>query len=294
MKRLGFLFSFVIVIGCLANKNSYAQSGAAPTVPPLPAGQPVQVTQPAPPPSLDQFLAFDAETKDYHAKAGEAQAAFTFSLTNISSDNVTINFVQTSCGCTVAKLPATPWVLTPGSNGEIHVTMNLAGKSGRVTKTLTVNSDKGSKQLLVNSIIEPAPPVAVASTNMPNMPDKLVMQSVAAADRQAVFKGDCASCHVEKAKDKIGKELFATACGICHEAEHRASMVPDLHALNKPVDANYWKSWITYGRPGSLMPAFAQSEGGFLNEAQIASLVSYLSIAIPSKPVLAPAPTAAH
>ena len=30
----------------------------------------------------------------------------------------------------------------------------------------------------------------------------------ALADRQAVFKGDCASCHVEKGVGKMGAELY--------------------------------------------------------------------------------------
>ncbi|HEX4644856.1 MAG TPA: DUF1573 domain-containing protein, partial [Verrucomicrobiae bacterium] len=56
-------------------------------------------------------LVYDAELKEYHAKAGETNANFFFSITNISSTNVLIQGVQTSCGCTVAKLPSRPWVL---------------------------------------------------------------------------------------------------------------------------------------------------------------------------------------
>jgi mono/diheme cytochrome c family protein len=233
---------------------------------------------------VDKLLAFDAETKEYTAKAGEAQGKFNFSLTNISSESVVVNFVQTSCGCTVAKLPSQPWTLAPGDHGEISATMNIAGHTGTVTKTLTVNTDKGSKVLYVKSIILPAPAPMSAMNREEN-------QKIALADRQAVFKGDCASCHVEPAKNKMGRELYAAACGICHDGEHRNPMVPDLHALKEPTNPAFWKNWIEHGKPGTLMPSFAQAEGGFLSEAQIASLVNYLSVSIPSKPA-SPAPVA--
>ena len=114
--------------------------------------------------------------------------------------------------------------------------------------------------------------------------DRQTNQKLALADRQAVFKGDCAKCHVEPTVNKMGQQLFTAACGICHEGEHRASMVPDLRALPKEKNADYWRTWITYGRPGSLMPAFSKAEGGILDDAQIASLVSYLMTAIPAAP----------
>ena len=55
-----------------------------------------------------------------------------------------------------------------------------------------------------------------------------------------------------------------------------ATAVPDLQAMNKPADPDYWTRFITEGKPDSMMPAFAQDQGGFLTPAQTASLVSYL------------------
>jgi mono/diheme cytochrome c family protein len=205
---------------------------------------------------------------------GTAEVHFAFFLTNISSGDVIINSVYTSCGCTVAKLPEQPWKVAAGTNGQIQATMNLAGKMGSITKTLTVVSDKGTKMLLVKSTI--MPPAMTDATRDMN-------QKLALADRQAVFKGECASCHVEPARNLVGQALYEKACGICHEAEHRASMVPNLHALKNPTNADYWKNWITHGKAGTLMPAFSQAEGGILTDEQIASLVNYLTSAIPSK-----------
>jgi mono/diheme cytochrome c family protein len=246
--------------------------------------QAAPVLVPAQPPSLDMMLKWDAEKKDQTVVNGTPQANFSFNLTNVSPEVVTINSVITSCGCTVAQLPERPWRIAPGANGQIKATMNLAGKFGTSSKTLTVNSDKGVKQLIVQVTILPAG-VAQQMTAQ----DREKNQKLAIADRQAVFKGDCASCHAAPAKDKYGAQLFTAACGVCHEGQNRGTMVPDLHAIAQETNAEFWRNWITHGKPGSLMPAFAVSEGGILSDEQINSLVNYLIVAIPSKP--APAKT---
>ena len=252
-----------------------------PAPPPPATPGPVAVQHPAPAPPPAQLpagvIAWDSETQEYTTKPGDAVAPFTFHFTNISSGEVTINSVGTSCGCTVAKMPPLPWKLEPGTNGAIPVTMNLAGKGGTVFKTVTVNTDKGFKALIVKAVISPSPGPSLAGTM-----DRAANLAKAKADRQAVFKGDCARCHVEPAKGKLGKELYAAACGICHEAEHRATMVADLHAIKEPTNAEFWNTWIAHSKAGSLMPAFSQADGGPLNEAQINSLVQYLVATIPS------------
>jgi mono/diheme cytochrome c family protein len=231
-------------------------------------------------------LVWDSETKTYAAKPGDAIAPFVFNLTNVSSAEVVITSVHTSCGCTVAQLPEQPWHLAPGTNGQIKVTVNLAGKMGHVTKQVTVNSSAGVKYLLVNVDIPPAAPAA--AENMRG--DRNANMALARGDRQAVFKGDCAKCHVEKGVGKMGRELFAADCGICHDSPRRAAMVPDLRAPKTLRDHAFWVNWIEHGKVGSMMPAFAQSEGGPLTQAQIDSLVSYLSQNYPQAPAGIAAP----
>jgi mono/diheme cytochrome c family protein len=80
----------------------------------------------------------------------------------------------------------------------------------------------------------------------------------------------------------MGHELYVSACGICHDAEHRATMVPNLRMLARETNADYWKAMIVLGKPGTLMPAFSTNEGGPLTDEQITSLVDYLVKAIPS------------
>src|SRR5690606_8161156 len=82
---------------------------------------------------------------------------------------------------------------------------------------------------------------------------------------------------------------FVAGCAICHDTPHRAAMVPDLRAPKAPRDHAYWLNWITYGRPGSLMPAFGEKDGGPLTKEQIDSLVTYLMENFPRGTTPAPA-----
>ena len=218
-------------------------------------------------------LAWTTKSQKFDAKMGDTAAKFTFGLTNVSKETVIISGVHTSCGCTVAQLPSQPWELKPGDHGEIGVTVDLRGKSGNLIKTATVSSSVGSIPLMVQISVPRIDPKKMPMTEA----DRTRNLQVAAVDRQAVFRGECVTCHVVPTIGKVGKQLYVAACGVCHEGEHRASMVPDLRALNKPTDAAYWSHWISEGRVGSLMPAFASANGGILSSNQVNTLVAYLS-----------------
>jgi len=235
----------------LAGSNVLLAPARLPYIPPLP----------------EKVFAWDAPVKEYTAKTGELTAKLTFSFTNTAATNVIINAVRTSCGCTVAKVPPLPWLLEPGTNGTIEVIADLRGKSGIITKTVTVDSSAGYRFLTLRVSV-PAGPATLA--------DRARNLQVAMVDRMAVFKGDCVFCHQQPVYGKKGEELYRAACGICHEAEHRASMVANLHALGKPADGDYWTTYVTKGKPNTLMPAWAIPEGGPLNEEQITSLVDFL------------------
>ena len=218
-------------------------------------------------PGKPGVLEFDAMSKHVVLDDEERKASFVFAVTNRSAEDVTISFINTSCGCTAGRLPSSPWVLKPDEGGHIDVTLDGTGKLGQVTKTATVVSSAGSYMLTVGVTIPvPAPNAMNRNRNL----------QVAAADRQAVFRGECAACHAQPVYGKMGHELYDAACGICHEAEHRASMVPDLRTRLRNTDRNYWAKWISDGRVGSLMPAFAARNGGVLTDQQIVSLVDYL------------------
>lgn len=260
-------------------------------------------------PLPDGVLAWDDLTKSVDATNEQEFARFTFNFTNLATaasatlatnvvnipglpastnvvvlagsgaaGTVTILSVHPSCGCTTAELPPVPWQIPPSSNGQIKLTVNLQGKAGTLFKTVNVTTDHGKKDLILRINILPPPP-------MPEMTEEQRNAGIIAAkaDRQAVFKGDCASCHLKKVEGKYGQQLFDALCAICHEAQNRATMVPDLANLQIPTSDEFWRTWITAGKAGSLMPAFATSQGGPLNDLQIASLAAYLNAIHPSK-----------
>jgi len=238
------------------------------------------------PPPAPEALAWDATTKEHAAKLGDTNAIIFYSVTNQTSSNVIIRAVRPSCGCTIAKLPAQPWIIPPGSNGQFQLTVDLRGKRGTLNKFIAVDTTAGYKALVLRVQIPDAPNAALDSRGKNLM--------AALADRQAVFKGACVPCHVDTTRGKLGEDLYDAACGICHDSNHRATMVPSLLGKRSPQYKEYWRKWTALGRPGTLMPGFAASEGGPLTDAQIDSLVAYLTQPLPESPkVLPPAPPGA-
>ncbi|HTL74442.1 MAG TPA: DUF1573 domain-containing protein [bacterium] len=235
-------------------------------------------------PMPDGVLAWNSLMETAEATNEQAFARFNFTFTNITAGNVTILNVHPSCGCTTAELPPVPWLLPAGTNGEIKLKVNLEGKSGTLFKQVAITTDKGIKNLMLRINILPPPPMAEMTEAQ-----RAAGLAAAKADRQAVFKGDCANCHVKKIEGKYGQQLYNAICAICHESPHRASMVPDLHNLPVPTNEEFWRTWITAGKAGSLMPAFATSQGGPLSDLQIASLAAYLNAVCPSRATNAPA-----
>ena len=108
--------------------------------------------------STDAPLAWDAITKTVRAHTGEATAFFSFLATNPSATPVEIRRVNVTCDCTTVHIPARPWIVAPGETTTLAVTLEFAGKSGVVRKTLVVETDRGSETLTINvEIPSPAP-----------------------------------------------------------------------------------------------------------------------------------------
>jgi mono/diheme cytochrome c family protein len=249
-----------------------AQPVLAQTSPPVPVPAP----QPAIPainnPATPNFptLVFDAESKEYDAKPGEMIAPFTLHLTNLWTNEIVITQVHASCGCTTAKLPSTPWHIPPGGFGEVTAQINLAGKPpGLLTKTLTFFTSVSNRVVMLKVNVQPM-------GNGMGPADRKAAMTMATANPQAIFKADCAKCHVDKGAKTFGQDLYAADCGICHEASHRDTAVPDLHALKQPTSLEYWKTMISFGKPHTMMPGFAIAQGGPLSDEQITSLAGYL------------------
>jgi mono/diheme cytochrome c family protein len=224
-------------------------------------------------PAASHPIAWDAMKKVVVAKPDDGVAEFEFKATNTSARAVTINSARPSCGCTVVDLPASPWVLAPGASGVLRATVDFAGKEGVLTKSVAVDSSAGEQTLFLQVDIPPADETG-----------RLRNRALAGTNRQAVFLGECASCHVMPGIDKQGEALFTSTCGVCHLSAHRASMVPDLFTARTHRDAAWWRTWIDDGKDGTLMPAFAAKNGGPLSNEQIDSLVEFALSHLPTEP----------
>jgi hypothetical protein len=162
------------------------------------------------------------------AKTGDTNAIVSFSVTNTAATNVGIRSIRTSCGCTTAQVPAQPWILPPGGDGQFQLTVDLRGKRGTLNKSITVDSTVGKDLLLLR--------VQIAEAAAQAQSWRMHHREAALADRQAELKAK-------------------------RDAAHRT----------------YWRVWTAKGKEGTLMPGFAEAEGGPLSEEQIDSLVDFLS-----------------
>lgn len=217
-------------------------------------------------------LTWDALSKEHEARRGATNAIVSFHFTNRTSAEIAILAVNTSCHCTVPKIPRLPWTIKPGVSEGFDVEVDLAVKWGVLHKTISVETSAGTNLLSL-------------TVTMPEPTPREKNQIEAFVNRQAVFaRADCASCHLQPGIGKKGAELYKAVCGICHEAEHRAEMVPDLAALKVETGPMYWQQSVRMGKPGTLMPAFEKRFGGPLTEDQILSLVAYLAEHFHGKP----------
>ncbi len=222
------------------------------------------------PPALE----WDAVEKSYTSGRGETEAVIPFTVMNRSAQPVEMRSAATSCHCTSVEFPREPWVLAPGASDTLHVRVDLRSRRGGLNKTIYLETSAGEEILLVHVQIPPPPAV-----------QREMNREFAQADRQAVLRGDCATCHVAPAAGKHGAELFAAMCLVCHGASPRAEMVPDLMKPTVHRDAAYWTKWIREGGPKTLMPAFARENGGPLDRDQVESLVAFLTASLPAGPV---------
>lgn len=267
--------------------NPGAQFTGVPTSIPQPAGLST-ASAPSTVPMPEGVLLWKTDVQEYHIKTGETNAHFVFSFTNASPSNVVVTAVRTSCGCTAVNMPALPWTVKKGETAEIGVDVDVRRKVGTLSKPVTVETSLGYKVLTTRVHIPHqvnGDPSQFPGTDAERKAERARNLALAAQDRQKVFKGECAVCHVEPTKGQMGATLFTAACAICHEGPNRASMVPDIaeNKSNIQRDKAYWTALITKGgKEGGLMPAFALEEGGPLSADQIRSLADFLVMKYPS------------
>lgn len=88
----------------------------------------------------------------------------------------------------------------------------------------------------------------------PGYPPNPILRPNQVMDFAALYKQNCAACHGANGQNGPAMDLAN----------------PEYQAL---VDDATLRKWISGGMPGTEMPAFAQSQGGMLTDAQVNTLI---------------------
>jgi hypothetical protein len=150
--------------------------------------------------------------------------------------------------------------LKPGEKGKIRLSVDIRGKLGTIYKTVEVNTNdpENSKST-----------IALRMT----IKDPVHMKAYSAAE---IFSGSCRSCHVLQGKGKEGFDLFVADCMMCHSPGRIAPSQRDMRM--KPRE--HLEKAIREGVEKTSMPGWDLTHGGPLKEAEIMSLLDYLSPAV--------------
>ena len=97
---------------------------------------------------------FDNKEHDFGNIKADAKVEHVYKVTNAGTADLIISEAKPGCGCTVSDYTKTP--IKPGATGEIKATFDSKGKSGNVSKTITVtmNTETPTETLKFTANIE--------------------------------------------------------------------------------------------------------------------------------------------
>jgi len=79
---------------------------------------------------------FVSEEHDFGRIIQDEVVSFSFKFKNVGKSDLIISSAKASCGCTVADFPKKP--IAPGQESQITVTFDSKGKTGKVSKNVTI------------------------------------------------------------------------------------------------------------------------------------------------------------
>ena len=103
-------------------------------------------------------MKFDKEVHDFGKITQGDRVTCVFKFTNVGGNDLIISSANGSCGCTVPDYPKQ--AIRPGEDGDINVQFNSEGKSGIVSKTVTLvtNCEPNTTVLTIKAeILAPKP-----------------------------------------------------------------------------------------------------------------------------------------
>jgi mono/diheme cytochrome c family protein len=197
-------------------------------------------------------------------------------LQNTGGTTLILKEIRPSCGCTAVLADESR--IPPGKTTFLTVRMDTSLKLGSIRKTVDIESN------------DPQFPVQMLIINAQSIAPKGSKQHgtlIKVKDPLVLFKGDCASCHIQRGQNKTGESLFIADCGMCHGLQAEGGVAPRLNNVDmqNPLTRHYIEDVIRNGSPHNpSMPPFSQAKGGPLTEAQVASLLTYLMYLSKLKP----------
>lgn len=143
----------------VTNEVKTEVKAVAPT-PPAPVQAAPQATNAQNP---DANMKFTAEEHNF-GNIPEGPAVSTdFEFKNTGKEPIVLSNVQASCGCTTPTWTKDP--ILPGKTGKVTATYNTQGRPGNFVKTITINSNVGTKVVKISGVVEKAPDASVPADN---------------------------------------------------------------------------------------------------------------------------------
>lgn len=164
MKKSILLFSTLALFAtaAFAQKKTETKGTTTTTTAPVTTTSGTSATSATPPqvaPAADQnpdaHMKFATEEHNFNTIPEGPAVSFDFDFKNIGKEPIVLSTVQASCGCTTPNWSKEP--ILPGKSSKITATYNTQGRPGAFTKTITVNSNVGTKILKITGTVEKAP-----------------------------------------------------------------------------------------------------------------------------------------
>ncbi|MEO6830763.1 MAG: DUF1573 domain-containing protein [Chitinophagaceae bacterium] len=106
---------------------------------------------------------FGSESYDFGNVEEGPAAEHVFTFTNNGKENLVIQRVQPSCGCTTPDWSKDP--IPPGKTGMIKASYGTQGRPGHFEKSMTVFTNAGTKMVTFKGTVEKAPDTSVPENN---------------------------------------------------------------------------------------------------------------------------------
>ena len=170
-------------------------------------------------------LVWETTYREIRVPANQKEVLADYGFKNTGPERVDISSLQTSCGCTSAKVDSKQ--IAPGESGAVHVRFEVGGRKGEQVKGVVVKtSDHAKQSLVLRALIQD--PVAFSQkefvwrSGTPATPK----ESIVEVEPGAQIVG------VESMNDQFDARLEEM------EAGHRYRVVVTPHSTAVPVDTS--------------------------------------------------------